>query len=94
MLSMTRKSKHGFIAIQKLPVQKEGNNYFLWLKDSGSNVLECAGIIPMQNRDQGLYFFELDEGSTLASNQVAFFITEEASAEKELTKPSGTIGVG
>ncbi len=87
-------SKHGFIAIQKLPVQKEGNNYFLWLKDSGSNVLECAGIIPMQNRDQGLYFFELDEGSTLASNQVAFFITEEASAEKELTKPSGQLVLG
>ena len=87
-------SKHGFIAIQKLPVQEEGKNYFLWLKDVGSNVLECAGIIPMQDRDEGLYFFELDENSTLSSNQVAFFITEEASAETKLEKPEGELVLG
>lgn len=87
-------SKHGFIAIQKLPVQEEGKNYFLWLKDAGSNVLECAGIIPMQDRDEGLYFFELDENSTLSSNQVAFFITEEASDETELERPQGALVLG
>ena len=87
-------SRHGFIAIQKLPVQEDGKNYFLWLKEAGSNVLECAGIIPMQDRDQGLYFFELEDNSTLSSNKVAFFITEEASDETELEKPSGELVLG
>ena len=87
-------SKHGFIAIQKLPIQEDGKNYFLWLKDVGSNVLECAGIIPMQDREQGLYFFELDDNSILSSNKVAFFITEEASTEAELEKPSGELVLG
>ncbi|MDG2167406.1 MAG: hypothetical protein P8L44_05695 [Opitutales bacterium] len=86
--------RHGFIAIQKLPVQEEGKNYTLWLKDLGSNVLERAGIIPMQDKDQGLYFFELDEGSTLSSNQVAFFITEEETTETELQQPQGELVLG
>jgi len=87
-------SKHGFIAIQNLPLCEKGKNYFLWLRDSGSNVLECAGIIPLQDRQQGLYFFELDEDSPISSDQVAFFITEEAAADSKLSKPLGELVLG
>ncbi|MCZ6671445.1 MAG: hypothetical protein O7C75_00760 [Verrucomicrobia bacterium] len=87
-------SKHGFIAIQKLPKRQEGKNYFLWLRDSNANVLYRAGIIPMQEKDQGLYFFELEENSPISSNSVAFFITEEDTAEAELSQPHGELVLG
>jgi len=87
-------SKRGFIAIQNLTLHEKGKNYFLWLRDSGSNVLECAGIIPMQGKDQGLYFFELEEQSTISSNHVAFFITEEEASDTLLSQPKGELVLG
>lgn len=87
-------SKHGFIAIQKLPAQKAGKNYFLWLRDTKSNVLECAGIVPMREKDQGLYFFELDDDSPISGSLVAFFITEEDTSEQRLSQPKGELVLG
>ena len=87
-------SKYGYIAIQNLPKQKEGKNYFLWLKDPQADVLECAGIIPMQDRTQGLYFFELDDNSPISSSRVTFFVTEETASEPKLTKPVGEMVLG
>ncbi|MCB1123592.1 MAG: hypothetical protein KJT03_18715, partial [Verrucomicrobiae bacterium] len=81
------RSKHGFIAIQNLPEREEGKNYFLWLRDVGSKVLECAGSIPLDENNQGLYFFELDDNSSISSNRVAFFITEEPEAVEQPSKP-------
>jgi hypothetical protein len=88
------RSKYGFVAIQNLPLHQEGKNYFLWLKDAGSKVLECAGIIPLQDRKQGLYFFELDGKSSINSNKVTFFITEEEAADAELSHPKGQLVLG
>ncbi|MBH55510.1 MAG: hypothetical protein CMI18_14365 [Opitutaceae bacterium] len=85
-------NKQGFIAIHKLPKRERGKNYFLWLKDA--NVLECAGIIPMQEQDQGMYFFELEDSSPISSTLVSFFITEEDTADAELSQPSGELVLG
>ena len=83
-------NKQGFIAIYKLPKRELGKNYFLWLKDA--NVIECAGIIPMQ--EQGMYFFKLEDNSPISSTRVAFFITEEDTADTELRKPTGELVLG
>lgn len=87
-------SKHGYIAIQNLPKQEDGKNYFLWVKDPQANLLECAGIIPMQDRNNGLYFFELDDNSPISSSRVAFFVTEETASEPMLEKPGGEMVLG
>ena len=88
------RSKHGYIAIQNLPQQEDGKNYFLWVKDPQANLLECAGIIPMQDRNNGLYFFELDDNSPISSSRVAFFVTEETASEPMLEKPGGEMVLG
>jgi hypothetical protein len=87
-------SKHGFIAIQNLPKQEKGKNYFLWLKDPQANVLECAGILPILEKNEGLYFFELDDNSPISSARVAFFVTEENTAEPKLSHPEGALVLG
>lgn len=87
-------SKHGYIAIQNLPKQEDGKNYFLWVKDPQANLLECAGIIPMQDRNNGLYFFELADDSPISSSRVAFFVTEETASEPMLEKPGGEMVLG
>ncbi|MDA0349102.1 MAG: hypothetical protein O3C43_18815 [Verrucomicrobia bacterium] len=87
-------SKHGFIAIQNLPRQEKGKNYFLWLKDPKANVLECAGIIPLLEKNEGLYFFELEDNSPISSARVAFFVTEENTSEPKLSHPKGELVLG
>jgi len=88
------RSKHGFIAIHKLRTQKAGKSYFLWLRDSNSNILECAGSIPLEGRGEGLYFFELDSDSPITSNRVAFFITEEDAEGVSPMAPRGEMVLG
>jgi hypothetical protein len=87
-------SKHGFIAIQNLPKQEQGKNYFLWLKDPKANVLECAGIIPLLEKNEGLYFFELEDNSPISSARMAFFVTEENTSEPKLSHPQGELVLG
>lgn len=88
------RSKHGFIAIQNLPDREEGKKYYLWLRDIGSNVLECAGIIPLHENNQGLYFFDLGDDSTISSNRVAFFVTEEPATAEQPSEPQGQLVLG
>ena len=87
-------SKHGFIAIQNLPKQEQGKNYFLWLKDPKANLLECAGIIPLLEKNEGLYFFELEDNSPISSARVAFFVTEENTSQPKLSHPQGELVLG
>ncbi len=82
-------SKHGFIAIQQLPRPVAGKHYYLWVKDPFSNRLECAGLIPLQDADHGLYSFALSQDSEITSDRVVFFITEESSDDPTWTRPRG-----
>ena len=82
-------NKQGFIAIQQLPQPVAGKHYYLWVKDPFSNRLECAGLIPLQDANHGLYSFALPQDSEITSDQVFFFITEESSADPAATRPLG-----
>ena len=82
-------NKQGFIAIQQLPQPVAGKHYYLWVKDPFSNQLECAGLIPLQDANHGLYSFALHQDSEITSDQVVFFITEESSADPTAPRPLG-----
>ena len=82
-------SKMGFIAIQQLPQPVAGKHYYLWVKDPYSNHLERAGLIPLRDTNQGLYSFALPRNSSITSDRVLFFITEESSADPTATRPQG-----
>ncbi len=86
--------KNGFIAIQQLPQPMAGKHYYLWVKDPFSNDLECAGLIPLGETTQGLYSFALPQKSTITSDHVVFFITEETTPDPTTSQPRGQLVLG
>jgi hypothetical protein len=87
-------SSEGFIAVQQLPTAGTGQRYHLWIVDTSSGQTCEAGILPLTDATNGLYFFSVQPGFKARSGSLDFFVTTEKTMASESARPSGKVVLG
>ena len=87
-------SSQGFVAVRHLPQAKGEKRYHLWIVDSRTGEVREAGMIPVTQSAEGLYFFSVPAPAGSPSSTLGFFVTEEDTGEANPASPRGRVVLG
>ena len=87
-------SNQGFIAIRQLPLIEQGHAYHLWLLDKVSGKVREAGILPVTDPADGLYFFSVAPAAGVKPDSLDFFVTAEDDSSPDSNQPRGKVVLG